>query len=126
MSFGLALSTGHESEAEYLDLVFAEEVDLDRGRPRSPMRCPTAWPCQRAPLVDRAPALQEAVTAVGWRVEPVDAAGAPIDASRPVAHVERALELPTMPTSRRRKGRDVNEDVRPIIRRCELSTTRIR
>src|SRR3954449_11746524 len=29
VSFGLALSTGHESEAEYLDLVFAEEVELD-------------------------------------------------------------------------------------------------
>ena len=29
VSFGLALSTGHESDAEYVDLVFAEDVDLD-------------------------------------------------------------------------------------------------
>src|SRR5207344_1275721 len=29
VSFGLALSTGHESDAEYLDLVFADEVDCD-------------------------------------------------------------------------------------------------
>ena len=29
VSFGLALSTGHESDAEYLDLVFAATVDLD-------------------------------------------------------------------------------------------------
>src|SRR6478736_1988704 len=29
VSFGLALSTGHESEAEYVDIVLAEEVDLD-------------------------------------------------------------------------------------------------
>ena len=29
VSFGLALSTGHESEAEYLDLVFADEVELE-------------------------------------------------------------------------------------------------
>src|SRR6186997_871935 len=28
VSFGLALSTGHESDAEYLDLVFADEVEL--------------------------------------------------------------------------------------------------
>src|SRR5690348_10078673 len=29
VSFGLALSTGHESDAEYIDLVFAQEIDLD-------------------------------------------------------------------------------------------------
>ena len=29
VSFGLALSTGHESDAEYIDLVFAEEVELE-------------------------------------------------------------------------------------------------
>src|SRR5206468_10547344 len=29
VSFGLALSTGHESDAEYVDLVLAEAVDLD-------------------------------------------------------------------------------------------------
>src|SRR5579862_8092945 len=29
VSFGLALSTGHESDAEYVDLVFAEEVELE-------------------------------------------------------------------------------------------------
>ena len=29
VSFGLALATGHESEAEYLDLVFTEELDTD-------------------------------------------------------------------------------------------------
>ena len=27
VSFGLALSTGHESEVEYLDLVFSEEIE---------------------------------------------------------------------------------------------------
>src|SRR4029079_9710285 len=29
VSFGLALSTGHESDAEYIDLVFSEEIDLE-------------------------------------------------------------------------------------------------
>src|SRR5262249_39365418 len=29
VSFGLALSTGHESDAEYLDLVLVDDVDLD-------------------------------------------------------------------------------------------------
>jgi hypothetical protein len=67
--------------------------------------------------------LQEAVTAVVWRVDPARADGAPIEASELGALVQRALELPELPTSRRKKGREVEEDVRPVIRRCELRAT---
>jgi hypothetical protein len=67
--------------------------------------------------------LQEAVTAVVWRVEPVRADGAPIEASELGARIESALEQPALPTSRRRKGREVEEDVRPVIRRCDLRET---
>ena len=128
VSFGLALSTGHESDAEYLDLVFAEEVDLEP----LPVSLTAALPdgmavTGAAPLAERAPALQEAVTAVVWRVEPSRADGAPIDASRARARTStRALALPALPTSRRRKGREVEEDVRPVIRRVRAPTTRIR
>ena len=31
--------------------------------------------------------------------------------------------MPALPTSKRRKGRDVEEDVLPFIRRCELRDT---
>ena len=124
VSFGLALSTGHESDAEYLDLVFAEEVELEPLSVSLTEALPEGMAVTGAvPLVERAPALQEAVTAVVWRVEPVRADGAPIDASQLGAHVERALELPALPTSRRRKGREVEEDVLPVIRRCELQDT---
>ena len=82
VSFGLALSTGHESEAEYLDLVFAEEVDLEPLSVSLTEALPEGMAVTGAvPLIERAPALQEAVTAVVWRVEPVAADGAPIDAS---------------------------------------------
>ena len=66
MSFGLALSTGHESDAEYLDLVLREPVDLERvARARSPTALPEGIDVTgAAPLADRAPALQEAVTRV--------------------------------------------------------------
>src|SRR6516225_10247288 len=64
VSFGLALSTGHESDAEYLDLV-PLSVTLSDALPEG-MAVTGA-----APLAERAPALQEAVTAVVWRVEPV-------------------------------------------------------
>ena len=124
VSFGLALSTGHESEAEYLDLVFADEVELEALSVSLSVALPDGIAVTGAvPLAERAPALQEAVTAVVWRVEPTRADGTPIDASELGQHVDRALGLPTLPTSRRRKGRDVEEDVLPVIRRCELRTT---
>jgi radical SAM-linked protein len=124
VSFGLALSTGHESEAEYLDLVFADEVELEALSVSLTEALPDGIAVTGAvPLAERAPALQEAVTAVVWRVEPTRADGTPIDASELGQHVDRALELPALPTSRRRKGRDVEEDVLPVIRRCELRAT---
>ena len=124
VSFGLALSTGHESDAEYLDLVLTEEVDLEPLAVALTDALPEGM-CVTgaAPLAERAPALQEAVTAVVWRVEPVAADGAPVEASELDALIERALALAELPTSRRKKGREVEEDVRPVIRRCELHAT---
>jgi hypothetical protein len=62
-----------------------------------------------ARLVDRAPALQEAVTAVEWRVE---------TARNPDVYdrVAAGLAAPELLATRRRKARDVVEDVRPVIR----------
>src|SRR6478752_4925041 len=95
VSFGLALSTGHESDAEYIDLVFAEEVDLEPLSVSLTEALPVGMAVTGAvPLAERAPALQEAVTSVVWRVEPVAADGTPLDASELDTHVQRALELP--------------------------------
>ena len=114
MSFGLALATGNESDAEYLDLVLAETIDLD---------VLGAWLYEALPegievtgaaaLVDRAPALQEAVTAVSWRVEIEPTP----DASERIA---AGLAAPTLVTTRHRKGRQVTEDVRPVVRSINL------
>ena len=70
VSFGLALSVGHESDAEYLDVELSEPIDLDG----LPERLTAALPegivvTGVAALADRAPALQEAVTAVEWQLE---------------------------------------------------------
>jgi hypothetical protein len=91
VSFGLALSTGHESEAEFVDLVLADAVDLGA----LPVRITEALPDGMAvvaavPLVDRAPALQEAVTSCEWK---------------------------------HRKGRDVIEDIRPVLRGLRVCDT---
>lgn len=114
VSFGLALSTGHESEAEYVDLVLGRAVDLDA----LPAVLTDALPdglavVGAAALADRAPALQEAVTSVIWRVD-VAADG---DLRRQIADGLARTELTT---ARRRKGREVVEDVRPVVRSIEL------
>ena len=72
VSFGLALSVGYESDAEFLDVELSEPVELDL-----PAVLTEALPEGivvegAAALADRAPALQEAVTAVEWEIEVTD------------------------------------------------------
>jgi radical SAM-linked protein len=122
VSFGLALSTGHESDAEYVDLVLAEPVDLDE----LPQQLTAALPAGIAvvgavALADRVPALQEAVTCVEWRVDVAHSDYADVDPAELCERVDAALALPVLPTIKRRKGRDVEEDVRPVIRRITVS-----
>jgi len=130
VSFGLALSTGHESDAEYVDLVLAEDVDLDD----LPARLSAALPegievVGAVALADRAPALQEAVSSVEWRVEVAHRDLTAVDPVDLRARVDAALARSELETMKRRKGRDVVEDVRPIIRRItvcdEPSTDRL-
>jgi radical SAM-linked protein len=114
VSFGLALATGNESDAEYLDLVLAEMIDLDAiGASLSAALPEGIEVTGAAALVDRAPALQEAVTAVSWRIEIEPTP----DASERIA---AGLAAPTLVTTRHRKGREVTEDVRPVVRSINL------
>jgi radical SAM-linked protein len=121
ISFGLALSTGHESDAEYVDLVLAEAVELDELPGRLTASLPEGIAIVGvAALADRAPALQEAVTSVEWHVHVAHrdlTAADPADLGRAV---EAALAAPTLTTTKHRKGRDVVEDVRPVIRRITV------
>jgi radical SAM-linked protein len=120
VSFGLALSTGHESDAEYLDLELVEEVDLDALPTVLSDALPEGMDVVAAvPLVERAPALQEAVTAVAWEVEVARDDGTPVTPAMLGAYVDAALAAAALPTERRRKGRAVTEDVRPVIRRLD-------
>jgi radical SAM-linked protein len=121
ISFGLALSTGHESDAEYVDLVLAEPVDLGALASRLNSGLPEGIDVVGAvALADRAPALQEAVTCVEWRVDVVHRDLTEVDPAQLRDRVAAALALPTLETTKRRKGRDVVEDVRPVIRRITV------
>jgi len=121
VSFGLALSTGYESDAEYLDLELATEVDVEM----LPFVVSDALPVGidvvgANVLGERAPALMDAVTAVEWQVEVAHEDGAPIDGGRLASVVDDALALPALETVRRRKGKEAVEDVKPVIARLDV------
>jgi radical SAM-linked protein len=117
VSFGLALSVGHESEAEYLDVQLVEEVPLDSLAGRLSGALPSGIDVTGVvPLADRAPALQDAVTAVAYRVTVTGEGDRPFGPDELRATVDRALARPSLPVTRTRKGHEVTEDVRSIVR----------
>lgn len=116
VSFGLALPTGHESLAEYLD------VELDPDRPGSGFDV-AALPAQLTPalpvgievtaaaaVADRADSLQHEVTSCSWEVEVVA-----VTEERLRMMVARALAATSLVINRERKGQLLTDDVRPAI-----------
>ena len=114
LSFGLALSTGHESDAEYLDLILRDEPSpstVEQLPARLAPVLPAGIDVQRAvALPTGADSLQQAVTSCTWHIEVADVT--PSDA---VAGVARALAATELTLARVRKGQTVTDDVRPAI-----------
>jgi radical SAM-linked protein len=113
LSFGLALSTGHESQGEYLDVALREAPD-PAAVAGLPALLAAALPAgidvqSAAELQAGAESLQQAVTSCTWHIE--------IDASPPEVTdaVARALAAPTLTLTRERKGHAVTDDIRPAI-----------
>ncbi len=115
ISFGLALPTGAESIAEYVDIelqreIAAADVDLDTLPARLSDALPTGFDvlvaAEREPGVD---SLQEAVTSCTWELwSPLLTAADHLDACRLLEPAELVLE-------RERKGKRSADDVRPMI-----------
>ena len=113
ISFGLALPTGAESIAEYVDIELrddAADVDLDA----LPERLSAALPNGFDVLVVAArepgtTSLQEAVTSVTWELWAPD-----LDRD---AHIDacRLLDADVLELERERKGKRSVDDVRPMI-----------
>jgi radical SAM-linked protein len=114
LSFGLALSTGHESLGEYLDVDLdlpEDQLDLDQLITRLDPALPVGFTVQGASVVEPGtPSLQEAVTSCTWRMEVIGA-----DPGVVAAAVEQLLHRDRMVVTRERKGRDVTEDLRPAL-----------
>ncbi len=113
VSFGLALSVGHESDAEYLDVELTHPVPLEPLGPALTRALPEGIDVVGVvALVERAPALQESVAACEWEMELVG-----VDADVLDARIAACLAAEELPIERVRKGRTTTDDIRPAIRR---------
>lgn len=115
ISFGLALSTGFSSDAEYLDVTLDPERSaelclssmaglLTEALPFGITALAVAW------LDAGEASLQDAVTSCTWRI---DAGGA--DARSASRRLDDALACRELIVERERKGRPVREDIRPLV-----------
>lgn len=121
VSFGLALSVGHESDAEYLDVELTDAVDTDVLAERLTPALPEGMPATGAVrLVERAPALQESITEVQYRVEAIDGLGRPVPDAVLETAASHALASDELLVSRTRKGKESVDDLRPAIRNIEV------
>jgi radical SAM-linked protein len=115
LHFGLALSTGHESLGEYLDIDLREpegsDVDLEALPERLTPLLPPGIDVEAVAPIDRSDtSLQEAVTSCTWHIE--------VPGTTPAALAAAAQDLlarDTVPVTRERKGKPVNDDLRPGI-----------
>ena len=121
VSFGLALPTGAESVAEYLDVELAAGTTADLAS--LPGRLTTALPVgidvlAVAAVEGGASSLQHEVTSCSWVVETTG-----LDPARLHAKVAAALAAESLVISRERKGQRSEQDVRPGILACEVDGT---
>lgn len=112
VSFGLALPTGAESVAEYLDVELARDVDPTSLPALLSAALPVGVDVTAAVAVDgRAPSLQQEVTSCTWAVE------LPELGEAAVAELAReTLAAPALAATRERKGKWVTDDLRPAVR----------
>jgi radical SAM-linked protein len=115
LSFGLALSTGHESNAEYLDVELDPTrlvgVDMDALADELSAHLPVGMTVRGLRMIDRStPSLQQAVTSCTWQIDVADT-----DAETVARAVARALAADTLIVTRERKGKQVTDDLRPLV-----------
>jgi radical SAM-linked protein len=111
VSFGPALAVGYESDGEYLDVELAETVDTERLAPLITAGLPDGMEVTGVvALADRAPALQEVISSLSYRVT-LDGA----DAACVRAAVEAFLARPEVRVTVTRKGEPSIDDIRPSV-----------
>ena len=130
VSFGLALPTGHESVAEYLDVELAEEAGVPGGPAFDvctlPGRLSAALPLgvdatAAEVIAQGTPSLQEDVTSCTWRWAAAPKEGVdPLGEERLAARVAAVLEASAVVITRTRKGEELTDDIRAGIGNLQL------
>ena len=124
LSFGLALSTGFESDAEYLDIdldpVPAEQVDVDALPGRLSTLLPDGMAATAvAVLAPGSPSLQQIVTSCEYHidltVDPHTGASSDELAASVALAVDRIVAADSVTVTRERKGVAAPADIRPAI-----------
>lgn len=118
LHFGLALSTGHESLAEFLDIdlddasaALPTSADLIALPARLTEQLPIGLSVSAVGVIaDNATSLQQAVISCEWRVEIRDT-----EPHEVAAAIARVLAADELTVTRQRKGKDVTDDVRPYL-----------
>jgi radical SAM-linked protein len=115
LSFGLALPTGAESIAEYLDVDVAGDVDGDGGADALAAELTAALPVGMSVerVAERPPgsgSLQDEVRSTTWSLS-----GDGITPDSIATAVEQLLGSDRVLVTRQRKGRQSTDDVRPLI-----------
>jgi radical SAM-linked protein len=111
LSFGLALPTGCESSAEYLDVALSEMVDHAELTTTFSSLLPDGVDVLAAQVLPAGMgSLQEEVTSCRWEID-VPQMGP--DALTEV--IARVLGAETLSVTRERKGRPVTDDMRPSV-----------
>ena len=115
LSFGLALSTGHESEGEYLDVDLDPEqgagLDLDGLAAHLTAQLPVGMTATGVVVVDRRmPSLQQAVTSCTWQIDVLGT-----DVATAQTAIDAALAAEEIIVTRERKGKEVTDDLRPLV-----------
>jgi len=111
LSFGLALPTGCESIAEYLDIVLDEPVEPAELARRVGSMLPDGVDVVAAGAVGPGTnSLQEDVSSCTWEIQVPGVTRATLDAA-----IGRALDAPSLSVRRERKGREVVDDLRPSV-----------
>jgi radical SAM-linked protein len=118
LSFGLALPTGAESVAEYLDVEVARGVSVELGGlvERLTEALPTGfWVVAVEECAPGTPSLQESVVATGWDLHLVPRSPGAAWTDEVASGVERVMGTDHLWLTRERKGERTEDDVRGSI-----------
>jgi radical SAM-linked protein len=117
LSFGLALTVAHESEAEYLDVELSQPIDLEPLPAELTAALPDGFTVQAAIAIPPGCAsLQQAITSCEWSIEILGGAEPEIRAA-----IDRVMAASELPMERVRKSKPTVADVRPALLHLEVA-----